>query len=329
MPEPYAIQHDLRKEFEGRFVRRRVLVTGATGFIGGHLCAALAEIGADVLGAALADSIGQAHGPERVVPVDLTDREAARSVIEGCSPDIVFHLAGLVDTRLSPDLVLPTLMHNLVGTVHLMAALAGRPCQRVVILGSSEAPPAGQSPSSPYAASKLAVAAYAGMYRELYDLPVAVARPHLVYGPHQPAEKLVPYLIRCGLERTPPSLSSGSRVVDPVYIQDLIRALLHMATSDAALGRTLDVGTGQGLSVLELARRVLRHMGVDLQPMTAGTPELVGEASQVADLGPTRAALPWRPAWSLEAGLSETIAWYARRAGNRGPSQGAQPEAPE
>jgi dTDP-glucose 4,6-dehydratase len=222
-------------------------------------------------------------------------------------------LAGLVDTRQSLDLVLPTLTHNLLGSVHLMTELAGSRCQRVIAVTSAETPRPGQSPNSPYAASKQAMVTYAEMYGALFGLPVVLARPHMVFGPHQPSNKLIPHLIRCGLEHTPPQLSSGKRICDPVYVKDFVRALLYMALASRAPGLTLDVGTGVGLSVAEIAARVLSLAGATLSPVFGVIPDRVDEASQVADLTSTQAVLPWRPLWSFDEAIRETIDWYAAR----------------
>jgi UDP-glucose 4-epimerase len=305
--------HALRQEFGDRFHNKRILVTGATGFVGLNLCEVLDTLGAEVVGAALPDSIARSTRAGQILPVDLSVEGTAQRMIDAADPEIVFHLAGLVDTRQSSSLVLPTLTHNLLGTVHLMAGLVGTRCQRVVLVTSSEAPPPGQSPNSPYAASKLAMVGYAEMYGALYRLPVVIARPHMVYGPHQPPDKLIPYLIRCGLEHIPPKLSSGTRLCDPTYVMDLVRALLYMAMSDLALGLTLDVGTGKGISVSEIAALVLHLMHSDLAPVFGAVPDRVSEPPQVADIRSTEAALNWKPAWSFEAGLSETIRWFRER----------------
>lgn len=307
-------------EFGELLVGKRILVTGATGFVGLNMCQALDTLGANVVGAALAETVARASRPERILPLDLTVQGSAQRMIEAADPEIVFHLAGLVDTRQSHDLVLPTLSHNLLGTVNLMSALIGTRCRCVALVTSSEMPPPGQSPSSPYAASKQAMVGYAELYRAFFGLPVVIARPHMIYGPYQPADKLIPYLIRCCIEHTPPRLSSGKRLCDPVYVKDFVRALLLMAVTPEALGRTLDVGAGTGVAVAEIAALVMRLMGADLAPVFGALPDRVGETSQVADMGPTKAALHWRPIWSLEAGLSETIGWF-REHGNALPDR--------
>ncbi len=305
------VAHSFQEEFGGRFEGKRVMVTGATGFVGTSLCRALRTVGAEVTGVALADSLLHAPDPEGILAADLTDEASARSTVQSIRPEMVFHLAGMVDTRQSTELVLPTLTHNLLGAVHLMTALVGTGCQRAVVVTSSETPRVGQTPNSPYAASKLAMVSYAEMYWSLFGLPVVIARPHMVFGPYQPPDKLIPYLIHCGLENKPPRLAGGKRLCDPVYVKDFVRALLQMATADRALGMTLDIGAGVGLTVAEIAARVRSLTGATASPVFGAIPDRVAEAPQVADLASTHAVLAWTPAWSFDDAIRETIEWYA------------------
>lgn len=308
-PLPYAFSD----EFGAQFASVRVLVTGATGFVGTNLCQALRQLGAQVVGIGLPDSLSPEVELDRFIPADLTSESAARQTIETIWPEIVFHLAGLVDTRQSPDAVVPTLTHNLLAAVHLMNSLIGSGCRRVVVVTSSESPPDGRAPNSPYAASKLAVAAYARMYSASFGLPVVIARPHLVFGPHQAADKLVPYLIGCGLERLQPRLSGGKRRCDPVYVKDVARALLHLALADGAPGRTIDIGGGTGVSVAEIAERVLSLAGSSQSPVFGAFPDRAGDLPQVADLTAIRALTTWSPRWSFDQAVRETIDWVAAR----------------
>lgn len=310
VPHDPSFSYSFCQEFGDRFLRKRVLVTGATGFVGTNLCQALRSIGAEVAGVALAESLLHAPDPEGILPADLADEASARGTVETVKPEIVFHLAGMVDTRQDTECILPTLRHNLIGTVNLLTALVGSQCSRVLVVGSSESPPPNQSPGSPYAASKQAAAIYAQMYWALYALPVVIARPHMVYGPHQQVRKLIPYLIHCGLQKTPPLLSSGKRICDLVYVKDFVRAMLLMAGASGLVGQTLDVGTGTGTSIAEVVSHVRSLMSSTIEPVFGALPDRAGEVPQVANRRHTEEILGWRPLWTLDAGLSETIRWY-------------------
>lgn len=305
-----GIRYAYADEFGDRFRGKRVLVTGATGFVGQNLADALLALGADLIAAALEVDPGQEEARFPVIQVDMAEPDSARKLVAVSRPEYVFHLAGLVDTRRETDLVIPTIRANLIGTVNLLTALAGTQCDRVLVVTSSETPHASEPPSSPYAASKLAMAAYAEMYFALYALPVVIARPHMVYGPHQPATKLIPYVIQCGFDGVPPQLTSGKRICDLVFVKDFVRAMLLMAVASGIDGQIIDVGTGSGTSIAEVALRIRSLMGSPIEPVLGALPDRPGEVPQVADRQHAEELLGWRPLWTLDQGLIETLHWY-------------------
>ncbi len=173
---------------------------------------------------------------------DLADPEAAAAVVRAAAPDIVFHLASHVSGDRSLAAVLPTLRGNLLEhrqPARRGAAQATPP--RLVLAGSMEEPAgdgAGPAvPGSPYAAAKAAASGYARLFHALYDLPVVVLRVFMVYGPgRQDEAKLVPYVDRSFLAGEPPRLSSGTRAVDWVYVDDVVAAFLAAAGVDDRRG---------------------------------------------------------------------------------------------
>ena len=300
-------------EFAGAFRGRRALVTGATGFLGWRLCQVLGAMGAEVTGVARAASATNLPPETRPLPLDLTDRESVQKHLQHSRYHWVFHLAGLVSARPERDLVVPMLEANVLATVHLLDAVAASGCGRFIQVGSSEEPPAesGEPPGSPYAAAKAAATAYALMYHRLFGLPVVVLRLYPVYGPRQGPSKLVPYTIRALLEGNSPSLSSGARVCDALYVDDAVRAMaMAAAASAAADGQTLDVGSGTGLTVGELVSEIASLIDSAGRPVVGDLPDRAGEGRTTAALGPTAAALGWTPRWTLRDGLRETIGWY-------------------
>jgi UDP-glucose 4-epimerase len=174
-------QYSWRQEFGDQFSGRRVMVTGARGFVGSCLREVSLSLGAKVYGTKTKTSSHNEVDGVRFVTVDLRDQQAAKEMVEASNPDFTYHLAALVDTCQRVDLALPTLQHNLVGTLHLLTASLDRQCQRTVVAGSSETPPHGRAPNAPYDASMLALIAYAEMFHTLYGLPVVVAHPKTPY----------------------------------------------------------------------------------------------------------------------------------------------------
>lgn len=294
---------------------RPALVTGASGFLGRRLCAALASHGAQVVGVARSwpdelEGLGDVDGRE----VDLADRAATAELVDAVRPDVVFHLAGFVRGARDADLVLPALEGNLLSTVHLLSALQRTGCRRFVQAGSLEEPAAeGAAPSSPYAASKAAATTYCLLYSELYGLPVTLARIFMVYGPGvQDLNKLVPYVVSEQLAGRTPELSSGTREVDWVYVDDVVEGLMRMATADDVVGRHVDLGTGALHTVADVAETIARLVGG--RPAALGAREdRALELVRRADVAATREALGWAPTTSLEEGLRRTVEWLSSR----------------
>ena len=307
-----GIVYSWQAEFGDAFAGRKVLVTGATGFIGWHLCEALVALGAEAHG------LSRTACPENLIrgckawAVDLTDIEAVRAAISKIQPQFIFHLAGMVTARQDLNLVLPMLRNNLIGTVHLLLAVAEIGCERMVAVGSSEEPMDG-APTSPYAAAKAAASMYARMFHGVYGLPVVVMHPFMIYGPRQEPTKLIPYTILALLRGENPRFSSGRRVCDFVYVLDMVRGLLKAGIQPDLAGETVDVGTGKGISVRDLVEFLVELIGSTAQPVFGALPDRIGEHPQIADRDATRRLLDWEPQWSLRDGLVETVAWYRAR----------------
>jgi UDP-glucose 4-epimerase len=190
----------------------KVLVTGANGFIGSRLCARLHEGGIEVHG------VSRTKHPSGMLSqwwiTDLSDLAAVREIITSIRPDMIFHLASHVSGIRSLELVLPTFTGNLCASVNLLIAATEAGCNKIVMAGSLEEPEMGNThlvPCSPYAAAKWASSAYARMFHALYQTPVVIARPGMVYGQGQnDNSKLVPYVINSLINGNKPKLSKGT-----------------------------------------------------------------------------------------------------------------------
>jgi nucleoside-diphosphate-sugar epimerase len=247
---------------------------------------------------------------------DLRDPAATRSLLAAVQPDVVFHLAGCVTGGRDIEAVLPTLEHNLHGTVNLLLALTELGCGRIVLAGSLEEPAEGatQVCSSPYAASKWAARAYARMFHTLYGTPVVNTRIFMVYGPgQQPYKRLVPHVISSLLSGKAPKLTSGERKVDWIYIDDVIEGLLACARSQDILGGTVDLGSGCLTEVRAVALLIARLVGTEVRPEFGVLKDRQMEQVRVADARRTYDQLGWQPRTSLETGLRTTIAWFQAR----------------
>ena len=290
-----------------------VLVTGARGFIASHLCRRLIDAGALVHGVSRVPNPDAGSGI-RWVQADISDAPAARRIVQQVRPDVVFHLAGHVIGAQLIENVAPTFLANLASTVHLLTAVADTASCRVVLTGSMHEPHAGDPlavPSSPYAASKWACSGYARMFHALYHVPVVIARPFLVYGPLQwDLTKLLPYVIVSLLKGESPKVSSGTREMDWVYVEDVVDGLLGVAASEYMDGRTIDLGSGNLTSIRCIIDRVIGILGSDLSAQYGAVADRPLEHRHAADTEETRRLTGWIAATPLEEGLRRTIEWY-------------------
>ncbi len=301
-------------ELQSRLSGRTVLVTGGRGFIGAALCRRLGELGADVVSVNRGEHIDPGPGV-RSEQVDLADFQQTEVLFERVRPEVVLHLASHVYGARTMEMVLPTFHGNLTSTVNLLTAAQKVGASRVVLTGSLEEPDADEAspvPSSPYAASKFAASAYGRMFHALFDMDVVNLRVFMVYGPAQRDEKkLVPYTIRSLLADQPPSFSSGTRMVDWVYLDDVVSAYVHAAAADGVAGETVEVGTGVLTSVQGVVEEIYSLMGRSDQPSFGGVQDRAMEQVRKADVAHTEKVLGWKPAYDLRSGLEATIEWLS------------------
>jgi UDP-glucose 4-epimerase len=293
------------------FAGRRVMVTGARGFIGSALCGRLRHLGAEVHG--VSRQPVERDGVRWSV-ADLAQPDSARAVMRDIEPEIVFHLASHVSGSRALAAVAPTVSDNLLTTVHLltMACELGRP--RVILAGSMEEPDRGDpdpTPVSPYAAAKWAATAYGRMFHALYELQVATLRVFMVYGPGQSdGTKLVPYVTRSLLRGQPPELSSGTRKVDWVYVDDVVSAFIAAACTESLGGLVVDVGSGELVTIRSLVDRLGTSVGGDVRPIFGARADRPAEREPVADVTRTERLLGWTARTPLDVGLARTVEWF-------------------
>ena len=291
----------------------QVLVTGARGFVAGHLCRHLLQAGAVVHGISRDPNALDGSGV-RGWRADLTQIAEVRHIIATTAPRVVFHLAGHVTGSQQLAEVIPAFETNLTSTVNLLTATADRPHCRVVLAGSMQEPDwqaGGAIPSSPYAASKWAAAGYARMFHALYQAPVIIARMMLVYGPGQWQRwKLLPSVIESLLQGTAPRLTSGTREVDWVYVDDIARGLMTLASSPNVEGRTIDLGSGRLVSIRRVVEEIRDIIGSDVMPLFGAIPDRPFEFPCAARVAETRRLTGWEATTPLRAGLAQMVDWH-------------------
>ncbi|MFF0271253.1 NAD-dependent epimerase/dehydratase family protein [Kribbella sp. NPDC004536] len=293
-----------------------VLVTGAHGFIGSHLVERLAELGADVHAVSRRGPAKPGLAPASATSwqVDLADAAATDELVRTVRPDVVFHLAGEASGSREVAAVPRTFAGNLASTVNLLTAAteAGRP--RIVLAGSIEEPHAGDAQPralSPYTVSKWASAAYAHAFHDLWSLPTVVLRIAMVYGPGpQNESKLVPYVVKSLLAGQVPELSSGSRLIDWVYVDDVVNAFLAAACAPSVEGRSLDIGSGAPVDIRQTVTTLQQIIGTEVPARFGGLADRKFDGACIADLSESVPLLGWRPRVGLVDGLTRTVDWF-------------------
>lgn len=314
----------------------RVLVTGAGGFIGGHLVERLVRDGAQVRGLVRYTSRGD-HGtldwiaPEiaaqvEVVTGELRDVESVDRAVEGM--EVVFHLGAQIAIPYSYVNPRDYSEVNVIGTLNVAQAALRHGVRRLVHTSTSEVYGTAQrvpiteehplEPQSPYAASKVAADKLVDSFHRSFELPAVVLRPFNTYGPRQSARAVIPTIITQALAGDAVHLGSLEPRRDLTYMDDTVAGFLAAATTDAAIGRTIQLGTNHDVAVGEIVELVGSILGKALH--VEHDPQRVRPAkSEVERLisGPFLAEelLGWTPETGLREGLTRTIEWIRENAG--------------
>ena len=315
---------------------KRVLVTGADGFIGSHLTEHLVASGVDVRAFVYYNSFNswgwldeadaQIKQSLDVFAGDIRDPHGVRTAMQGC--DVVLHLAALIAIPYSyhsPDTYVDT---NIKGTLNVVQAARDLGVQRVVHTSTSEVygtarfvpiteahPLQGQSP---YSASKIGADQMALSFHAAFETPVAVIRPFNTYGPRQSARAVIPTIIT--------QIAAGQRQIklgaihptrDFNYVQDTVRGFVAVAQCDEAIGRVINIGSNYEVSVGDTARLIAELMGREVE-FTSDEQRLRPAGSEVerlwADNTLARELVGWTPEFpgldGLRQGLRNTVDWF-------------------
>jgi NAD dependent epimerase/dehydratase len=317
------------------FKNKKVLVTGADGFIGSHLVEFLVDRGAQVKAFVFYNSFNS-WGWIDSFPKDLKDKIeifagdirdpfGVKKAIEGV--DVVFHLAALIAipySYYSPESYVST---NVTGTLNVLMACRELNIERLLVTSTSEVygtaltvpidekhPRQGQSP---YSATKIGADAITESFYRSFNLPVTIVRPFNTYGPRQSARAVIPTIIT--------QLLNGSKEIklgalhptrDLVFVKDTVRGFTEIAATETTIGQEVNIATQNEISVLELAKMLISLINPDAKiisddnrqrPKNSEVERLLGSNAKLQDL------TGWKPEISLKEGLSQTIDWFSKK----------------
>lgn len=318
------------------FKDKKVLVTGADGFIGSHLTEALVRTGADVRAFVYYNSFNSwgwldhaAADIRRELDVfagDIRDPHGVRQAMRGC--DVVMHLAALIAIPYSyhsPDTYIDT---NVKGTLNVLQAARDLGIGKVVHTSTSEVygsarfvPITEEHPlhgQSPYSATKIAADQMALSFHYSFDTPVAVIRPFNTYGPRQSARAVIPAaIIQIANGRRRIRLGSLHPTRDFNFIDDTVQGFLAVAATDKSVGQVINIGSNYEISIGDTIRLIADLMNVEVEIETDPTrirPDKSEVERLLADNTKARMVTGWQPRFhgpeGLRRGLKTTIAWF-------------------
>jgi UDP-glucose 4-epimerase len=309
---------DVRADRAARLEGARVLVTGASGFIGSRLVERLLAAGARVHAIDLTAG-GVAGVTEHLC--DLKDAATTARAVEECDPHAVFHLAAFKQRTAAPDAFAGAVLDNITGTLNLVVPLCGRPGLRALVaVGTAEeyagdGPPytetMREAPVSAYSFSKTAMVHLLQTFNRVHGLPAVIVRPTVAYGPGQATDMFLPALITAMRRGDRFPMTAGEQMRDFIYVDDVVEALLAAAVAPEAKGRVFNIGGGESVMLRDVARRVESLAGRQGLLALGEVPYRPGESMDYAvDTTSARDVLAWTPAVGLDEGLRRTVEAY-------------------
>lgn len=307
---------------------KKILVTGADGFIGSHLTEELVSQGYDVRAFVYYNSFNtwgwidtfpkEVQNSIEIFQGDIRDPNGVREAMRGC--DAVFHLAALIAIPFSyhsPDTYVDT---NIKGTLNVLQA-ARELGTRVLVTSTSEVYGTAQyvpidekhpfQGQSPYSATKIGADRLAESFYRSFDLPVTIVRPFNTYGPRQSARAVIPTIITQLLAgKTEIKLGSLTPTRDFNYVKDTARGFISIYESDKTVGEEINIATQKEISIGQLAEELVRQINPEakivcdelrLRPEKSEVNRLLGSNQKIMQL------TDWKPQYTFEQGLAETI----------------------
>lgn len=313
---------------------KKILVTGADGFVGSHLVEALLKNEYDVRAFVYYNSFNSwgwldALAKEQLANLDIfmgdiRDPHSVSQAMQGC--DVVFHLGALIAIPFSYHSPASYVDTNITGTLNVLQAARAYNTERVIVTSTSEVYGTAQytpidekhplQAQSPYSATKIASDRLAESYYRSFQTPVVIARPFNIYGPRQSARAIIPTVITQLLAGdTTLKLGCLTPTRDYNYVKDTVQGFIALAEADSAIGEEVNIATGKEYSVEEVVRHLIAQINPSasvltdeqrLRPKASEVFRLLGDNTKITKL------TNWCPTYDLEAGLKKTIDWFKK-----------------
>jgi NAD dependent epimerase/dehydratase len=313
---------------------KKVLVTGAEGFIGSHLTERLVELGAEVTALVQYNSFNNWGWIDsfdknvldsiKVETGDIRELDGMNRIVKG--NEVVFHLAALIAipySYLSPMAYVRT---NVEGTTNVLEACRNHGVEKIMHTSTSETygtalyvpidekhPMQGQSP---YSASKIGADMIAESFYRSFNMPIATVRPFNTYGPRQSARAVIPTIISQILAgKKEIKLGSLTPTRDFNYVKDTAEAFIKIAESDNTIGQVINAGSNYEISIGDTVKKIINILGEDIK-ITCDENRLRPEKSEVnrlwADNTKIKQLTDWAPKYTIDEGLAETVEWIKK-----------------
>ena len=301
------------------FRNKRILVTGANGFIGSHLIKALSLHGAEV--GAIVRKPTELPSVSAIYIGDLKDSAFVHRCVKKCDPQIIFHLAAYKERTPELSAFLTAIDNNLIGSLHLFAAAKKlRNLCSVIVIGTAEeyghsdcpfVENMRESPVNAYSFSKSCVTLLCDVLHTVHKIPCTIIRPTLAYGPGQDTDMFLPALIDSVIKNKPFPMTLGEQTRDFVYVSDVVEALLKAVEYEESKGTIINIGSGHAVKIAKVAMMVEDLLGKSGLIQIGKLEYREGEIMEyVVDNTKAREVLDWKPLVGLEEGLKHTIEYF-------------------
>ena len=304
----------------------KILITGATGFVGAYLTENLVIEDHEVIAVIRTNSnkwrLSKIISNINCLEIDLCDSFNLNTIIKQLNPEIIFHFAAYGGYPFQKE-TLKIIHTNLIGTVNLVDACLNIDYKAFINIGSSseygtKINPMKETdvlePINAYGVAKASATLYCHMIAKTQNRSIATVRLFSPYGCYEDKSRLIPSVILSCLKGKNPELSSGAAVRDFIFIEDVIELLKTVSSSKNIGGKIYNGGSGKQHSVEEMVNAIIQQVDTKIKPAWGCLEGRVSDAAQKweADMSLVKRELNWQPKFTLETGVKKTVEWYKK-----------------